>query len=151
MVFHNERELKNYILSCSDFAIKAAQEKVMMIINHFLTEFYREFTPEVYDRTEQLLRSLTKSNIKSTGNGWVAEVYFDLSALDYSINRVNSSQTYWSEEEVLENAMVGKYPHGGYTKATGNTQIWTESMKVLTKERIEILKKSLIEAGIPVK
>jgi hypothetical protein len=47
--------------------------------------------------------------------------------------------------------MTGMYPHGGYEDATGNTRIWTESMKVLNKEALNILKASLIEAGIPVK
>lgn len=166
MTFSSMEELKNYILKCSEFAIVEAQKKVANIINHFLTQYYREFEPEVYVRTEQLLRSLTKSRVIRTDNGWVAEVYFDLSALDYS-NRIVPSQfssygsghnTYhrenWTHENdawVLETAMTGGNtgrPHGGYESGT---KIWNESLNILNKEAIDILKKKLIEAGIPVK
>ena len=162
MTFSSMEELKNYILSQSQAAIKLAQEKVAMIINHFLTDYYREFEPEVYTRTYQLLRSLIKSDVKPTANGWCAEVYFDLSALDYSTRVVpaqfpwaSKNNTYhrqtWTHENdawVLETAMAGSKPHGGYK--TG-TQIWNESIKVLNKEAINILKEKLIDAGIPVK
>lgn len=162
MTFNSLDELKNYILSRSQVAIEQAQEKVAMIINHFLTEYYREFEPEVYVRTYQLLRSLIKSDVKCTGNGWYAEVYFDLSALDYS-TRVVPAQFAWASGDntyhrqpwnggntawVLGTAMTGGLPHGGYT---GGTAIWTESMKVLNKEAIKILKEKLIAAGVPVR
>lgn len=162
MTFNSYNELEKYILSKSQVAIKLAQDKVANIINHFLTQYYNEFSPLFYLRTYQLLNSLVKTDIKSTGNGWVAEVYFDLSALDYSI-RVVPIQFPWADHHstfhrkewtgandawVLETAMTGELPHGG---AYGGTAIWTESMKELTKGKIEILKKALIDAGIPVK
>lgn len=165
MTFKSIEELKNYILSQSGAAIKAAQEKIANIINHFLTEYYREFDPEVYVRTEQLLRSLIKSDVISTPNGWYAEVYFDLDALDYSTRVVpqgqswssyaSSDNTYhrenWTKENdewVLKTAMTGSRPHGGY--ATG-TAIWNESMNVLSKEGIAILREKLMQAGVPIR
>ena len=162
MTFDSLDELKNYILTKSQVAIEMAQEKVSMIINHFLTEYYREFEPEVYVRTYQLLRSLIKSDVQYTGNGWVAEVYFDIGALDYS-TRVVPSQFSWASGNntyhrqpwddgntawVLNTAMTGGLPHGGYA---GGTAIWTESMKVLDKQAIKILKEKLIAAGIPIR
>lgn len=164
-VFHDENELKKYLLIQSEIVVKKAQEKIAMVINHFLTQYYKEFSPDVYVRTSQLLNSLTKTNIKSISNGWIAEIYFDLSALDYSTRIVpdrfagaNPFNTYhrenWTKENdawVLENAMMGTYPHGGYSGATGNTQIWIESMNVLTIEKRNILKKALEDAGIPVR
>ena len=165
MVFNSLDELKNYILTQSQVAIEKAQEKVAIIIKHFLDEYYKEFSPEVYIRTNQLLNSLVKSDIKNVGDGWVAEVYFDISKLDYSKREVPKGQpwsdyasennTYrrnnWTKENdewVLETAMIGSKPHGGYA---GGTAIWTESMEVLDKQAIKILKEELIKAGIPVR
>ena len=162
MTFDSLDELKNYILTKSQVAIELAQEKVAMIINHFLTDYYKEFSPEVYVRTYQLLRSLIKSDVQYTGNGWVAEVYFDIGALDYS-TRIVPSQFPWASSNntykrepwdggntawVLETAMTGGLPHGGYESGTA---IWTESMKILDKQAIGILKEKLIAAGVPVR
>lgn len=165
MTFNSLDELKNYILSHSKVAVERAREKVYDIIAEFLYKFYQEFTPEVYVRTYQLLCSLVKTDVKSTANGWTAEIYFDLSALNYATRIVPQGQpwtpwaspnsTYhrkpWSDANtawVLETAMTGDKPHGGYASGTA---IWTESLKVLNKEKRHILKQSLIEAGIPVR
>lgn len=165
MTFKTQKELEDYILKKSEVAVKLAQEKVAMIINSVLTQFYKEYDPVWYFRTEQLLRSLTKSKIELTSNGWVAEVYFDISALDYSTrvipiqlshsDKITSDNTYhrnpWTDENtawVLETAMIGDKPHGGYEEGTA---IWTESMNILSVEAINILKEKLIQAGIPVK
>lgn len=165
LIFKSIKELENHILTKSEVAVKLAQEKAAMIINHFLTQFYNEFSPEWYIRTEQLLRSLVKSGIRKTSNGWVAEVYFDSSALDYSTrvipsqlshsDKIGNENTFhrksWTDKNtawVLETAMTGNLPHGGYADGTA---IWTESMKVLDKDGINILKEKLIQAGISVK
>ena len=149
MTFDSMDALKNYILSKSKVAIQLAQERVYLVIHRFVKEYYAEFSPEVYERTYQLFRSLVKSDIKSTGNGWTAEVYFDLDALDYHMKRVNGREVPnkgWSEMKTLEAAMAGS--HGGYTDGT---PIWDYSIAVLSQEGYHILKKSLIDAGIPVK
>lgn len=161
MTFDSMDALKNYILAQSQIAVDRAKEKVCYVINHFLTEFYKEFDPSVYERTEQLLRSLVKTDVRSTGDGWTAEVYFDLDALDYSWRLVNGQREEkegWShtgnknsDEWVLETAMTGEYPHGGYKGANGNTQIWTESMKILNRDAIQMLTDELKKAGIPVR
>ena len=168
MTFDSIDALKNYILTHSQVAVDKAKEKIALIINHFLIEYYREFEPEVYVRTYQLLNSLVKTDVVLTRNGWVAEVYFDINALDYSTRIVPQGQpwtpwaipenTYhkknWTDENtewVLNTAMTGGNtgkPHGGYANGTA---IWTESMNVLSKEGIEILKQELIKAGIPIK
>lgn len=162
MTFNSMDELRNYILTQSQVAVEKARDKIAMVINHFLTQYYKEFEPDVYIRTYQLLCSLIKSDVKFTNNGWVAEVYFDLDALDYSkrivpprFSGVSENNTFhrqgWTkanDEWVLETAMTGGKPHGGYAAGTA---IWTESMKVLSQDGIELLKQELIKAGIPVK
>lgn len=161
MVFDSIEALKNHILSCSKVAVEIARDKVYSVISECLEQFYSEFKPDVYVRTEQLLRSLVKDRVVSTGNGWEAEVYFDIELLDYSTRIVpdgkswSPNNTYhrdaWTKENdkwVLETAMQGGKPHGGYAEGT---QIWTESMNWLTKEKLEIFRQALTAAGIPIK
>ena len=149
MTFNSLDELKNYILSHSKYAIQKAQEQAYQVVNRFVKEYYSEFSPAVYERTYQLFRSLVKTDVKSTDNGWVAEVYFDLDALDYHMKRINGVEVPnkgWSEMKTLEAAMAGS--HGGYTDAT---PIWDYSIAVLSQEMYHILKRMLIDAGIPVR
>lgn len=152
MTFNSMNELKNYILTRSQVAIERAQERILMIINHFLSEYYHEFDPVVYERTYQLLRSLIKSDVKYTGDGWEAEVYFDATLLDYSMKLVNGNfvpnENGWTGEQVLTTAMTGDKPHGGYAQGT---QIWNESLKILNKSTYKFLKQMLIESGVPIK
>jgi hypothetical protein len=161
MTFKTMEELETYILSKSKVAVEQAKEKIFNIIRKVLKKFYTEFEPEVYVRTYQLFCSLVKTDVKPTVNGWMAEVYFDISALDYARRIVPSGTTWssnntfhgesWSDENtkwVLETAMTGFRPHGGY--ATG-TAIWEKSMNILSPNGVEMLKKELIKAGIPIR
>ena len=145
--------------------IKIAQEKVFMVISRFVKEYYAEYSPDVYERTYQLFRSLVKTDVQPTSNGWEASVYFDLDKLDYFTRIVPQGQPWtpyakpentfrgesWNGERdawVLETAMTGYKPHGDYAKGTA---IWTESMAILNRDTIELLKQELIRAGIPIK
>ena len=152
MTFGSIDALKSYILTKNYNAIKIAQERIYLIINRFVKEYYSEFDPTFYERTYQLFRSLVKTNVVMSGDKVVAEVYFDLDALDYHMKKINGVEVpnkNWSEEKTLHEAMVGG-THGGY-KAPKNTEIWNESLSVLKREAYHILKKSLIDAGVPVK
>lgn len=146
MVFKNEAQLKSFLLSKCQNALIKAQEQVYQIIDRFVKEFYAEFSPEMYERTYQLYRSLVKSDIVSTGNGYKAEVYFDISSLDY----VTGSRP--SGEQVMGAAEWGR--HGAMGLAVVDfkgTSIWHEPLEILNAEAINILKKMLISEGIPIK
>ena len=84
-VFKTTGEIQSYIMSRMQPAIQIAQEKVYQIIDRFVKEYYSEFSPEMYERTYQLYRSLVKSKIISSGTGYECVVYFDLDALDYAM------------------------------------------------------------------
>lgn len=160
MEFTSTEQLKKYILQHSEIALRASQEKVYQIIENVLNQFYDEFEPSMYKRTNQLMRSLVKSDVKQVGNQIVAYVYFDIEKLDYSMKYLFGDfrkNTYhredWTKENdkwVLENAMIGTYTHGGYPYATGNTRIWIESMEEIRKKIYDILKTELQLAGIPI-
>ena len=167
MTFNSIDALKSYILSRSKVAIQKAEEQVYQILDRFMKEYYAEFSPEVYERTYQLYRSLVKSEIIPTGDGYKACVYFDATNLDYQIKHltrypvdggymnpyngaISSDGTFQnpkgSAELTLESAMHGS--HGGYTNGTA---VWDEGIAVLNAEMYNILKRMLRDSGIPVK
>lgn len=146
MVFKSEKELKEFILKKCKNALIKSQEQVYQIINRFIKEFYAEFSPEMYERTYQLYRSLVKSEIIYTGNGYEAKVYFDLSSIGYETGSRPSG------EQVMQAAEWGR--HGAMGLAVADfkgTSIWHEPLEILDAEAIEILKRMLIAEGIPIK
>lgn len=154
MVFKNEKQLKDFLLAKCQSAIVQAEEKVHRIIDDCLKQYYNEFAPDEYIRTQQLLHSLVRSGVKSTANGFEAEVYFDVGKLNYQTGHIatqhGTGYATWDAETVLRVAMTGDYgglPHGGYE---GGTAIWTESLQRLGNI-LELLKQELIAQGIPIK
>lgn len=145
MVFKSEAQLKSFLLSKCQNALIKAQEQVYQIIDRFVKEFYAEFSPEMYERTYQLYRSLVKSDIVPTGNGYKAEVYFDFSSLVYT------SGSSPSGEQVMNAAAYGGHGAEGLHIIAGGTGIWDEPKQILNSEAINILKRMLISEGIPIR
>lgn len=146
MVFKNEEQLKNFLLQKCKNALIKSQEQVYQIINRFVKEFYAEYNPEIYERTYQLFSSLVKSDIIQTGSGYEAQVYFDLSSLDY----VTGARP--SGEQVMGAAEWGR--HGAMGLAVADfkgTSIWHEPLEIFNAQAINILKKMLISEGIPIR
>ncbi len=148
--FRDIAEIKAYILARSHTATSIAAEKAYNIIHDVLEKYYG-FEPKYYIRTERLLRSLVHPVVESTGNGWIAKVYFDTSQLDYPQGEVPLKNggygiATWDGETVLNAAMLGSN-----TKTWRNpTAIWTESEPILNAEVLTILKRELNNAGISV-
>ena len=130
-------------------AIVQAQEKVYQVIDKCLDQYYGEFKPDEYIRTQKLLNSLVKSDIKTVGNGFEVEVYFDEKQLDYQTGIIptqhGTGYATWGAEEVLDTAMHGS--HGGYVAGTA---IWEVSQAVLG-DIYTLLRNELIAQGIPLK
>lgn len=146
MVFKNEKQLKRFILSKCQSAIIKAQEKVYRIIDLHIRRFYDDYDPVMYERTYQLMNSLVKSNIRSTGDGYEAEVYFDLSSIGYDTGRQPSG------EQVMGAAAYGG--HGATELKVvygGGADIWHTPKDILDMEAIGILVQELNAAGIPIK
>lgn len=150
MVFKNEAQLKSFLLSKCQNAIVTAEEKVHKIIDDCLKQFYGEFDPDEYIRTEQLLHSLVKSDVKQVGSGFSAEVYFDVGSLNYATGVVptknGTGYATWDGETVLKVAMESGVPHGGYA---GGTAVWTTSMERLGNV-YKLLVQELKAQGIPI-
>lgn len=149
MVFKNEKQLENFLLSKFRTAITQAQERVYRVIDGALKQYYSEFTPDEYIRTQKLLHSLVKSNVKRVGSGYEAEVYFDEKQLNYQTGVIETQHgtgyATWGADEVLDTAMHGS--HGGYIDGTA---IWGTGKAVLG-DIYALIKQELIKQGIPIK
>ena len=84
MTFKNEKELERFLLKKSRLALLKAQDKVYGIVKKWIGKYYKDYTPEFYNRTAQLFGSLMESRIMQDGNGYKVEVYFDLDKLHYA-------------------------------------------------------------------
>lgn len=156
MIFNSPSELENYLMKQMKLAIEQAEKKIHKVIDEFLKKYYGEYAPVEYERTYQLLHSLVKSDIVPKGRGYECHVYFDLDKIDYSFKYINGHKyrnvgygSTITKEGIVGMAMEGE-THGGY-KAPQNTAIWTESMKILNHDKIQILRQCLLDNGIPIK
>lgn len=145
MTFKNEKELKKFLLSKCKNALIKSQEKVYKILDLYMQRFYADYDPVMYQRTYQLLCSLVKSDIRSTSNGYEADVYFDLSYI-YETGRNPSG------EQVMNAAAYGGHGAEGLRIMYGSGEdAWFTPLEILDAKAIEILKNMLIAEGIPIK
>ena len=158
MVFKNEKELEKFLLQKCKTAVLGTEQKVHNIIDKCLKEFYAQFKPDEYIRTEQLLHSLVKSDVKKVGNGYEAEVYFDVDGLNYpkgetELQSGRKGYANWDKDTILDVVMTGSYsglPHGGYAEGTA---IWEKSQATITTLGgvYEMIERELQAIGVPVK
>ena len=157
--FKNTKELEHFLIKQSRQALMKAQDEVHRIVKKWIGEFYKDYTPEFYERTAQLFGSLVQSRIVQEGKGYKAEVYFDLDKFQYS-------KFAWQDgnaptgEEVFEAATQGLHgaigdAGGGYQfrYVSGNTgvSIWNDPIRELDEKAIDILVDMLRAEGIPIK
>lgn len=145
MEIKNETQLKRVLMPKLENALFKTQEKVYQIIDRYLKMFYADYDPVLYDRTEQLLRSLVKSQVHQDGNGFVAEVYFNFNELKYYTGAKPEGI------QVMDAAAKGGHGAEGLRVVAGNIGIWEDPIRVLDEKAIKILKRMLISEGIPIK
>lgn len=149
MVFKNEKELKEFMLKKCKLALAKTQEQAYQILHRFVKEYYEDYTPEMYERTYQLYRSLVKSRIISTSNGYEAQVYFDIGSLYYVTgNRPSGKEVMAAAEQGLHGAIGSDFL---YRFGDTGVNIWNDPMQIIDARTIDILKNELIANGIPIK
>lgn len=149
MTYKSIAEIKKDILRKAQKATQDTLDEVHRIFDDFLKQYYAEYNPVMYERTYQLLESLVKVDARPTSLGYVGEIYFNLSALDYSmktINGVTYNNKGWSEQKTLDAAAHGS--HGGYTSGVA---IYDEPIKILDAKAIDMLVSRLRQLGVNVK
>lgn len=145
MLIHNSDELKAALKLKIKQAIGVTQNQVYNIIDDSLQQFYNEYTPDYYKRTNQLLRSLVISKMEETINGYRAIVYFDYKRLKYKN---------WSGEKEMNFGGVWGL-HGYRGKNHGSpirgTKFWLDPKTEIDGKIIDVLLNSLKANGIPIK
>jgi hypothetical protein len=112
VVFHSIKDIKKDLLNKIEQAVYDAGELVYERADEKLAQFYNEYEPDYYIRTNQLRdNSLSFSPAKKTNNGVSVEIGYIDQEINY--NNGNTPLTVW-------NSMMGDYPHGGYEPAGGN-------------------------------
>lgn len=168
MVFKNEKELEAFLLKKCQKALAKTQEKVYKILEKFLNDFYKDYTPGYYtdwdgtekfyhgyDRTYRLLQSLVKSEVIPSKNGYEAQVYFDYNYLNSRYPDGNQP----SGEEVMAAASKGLHGAIGedywYFQGKTGVGVWDggsrNPIKELDTKAIKMLVDMLKAEGIPIK
>lgn len=157
MVFKNEAQLRKFLADKCAAAVDSAKEKVHHEFADNLNQFYAEFKPEEYIRTEALLHSLEVTDTKRVGNQHMslatAEIYFNTPSYKHGWLQLQSGDfdySSWSDETIQNVVMTGSYsglPHGGYESGTA---IWTDSLTNLGGKRgiNNLLKQELKKQGL---
>lgn len=141
MAFKSVSELENFLKAKLENTLKDIRFEAFKIIEGYLHDFYNEYDPFSYERTEQLMSSLIVGDIIKTSNGYTTSLYFNVNALHYPNAGISDSQ-------IVDIVMNDGKPHGGYAEGT---PIWVSSEYQLKAELIEKMKTALIANGIPIK
>lgn len=71
-------EMKKQAKKASKEALKKTADDIEKLIRDFIqNEFYREFTPRIYERTGRFLRSVTQTDIYKEGNKYKIAIWLD--------------------------------------------------------------------------
>lgn len=142
--------LEKYVAS----AMKATQQMVYDAIQESITEYYKEYTPEVYERTYKFLNSLIKTDIIRVGNTISCEVKIDERFLEYEypngggINATGLDVVQWANREV-----PGYGNHGGTVDTGRDDGFWDVAMQTLGGDFgiMTLLNNNLKRRGLNVK
>ncbi len=150
MTFKNEAQLKKFLMEKCAEAVANTEKKIHNEFVGNLNQFYNEFEPQEYIRTNALFKSLEVTGVKRAGNRVVAEVYFNTPSWEHGwvpLQSGNFGYSSWSDEKIMNVVMRGGVPHGGYE---GGTAIWNSSLQSLGGQRgiKNLLKQELKRQGL---
>lgn len=154
VAFRNISAIRKDIVAKEQRAVQKAQQTAYQTIERCLQQYYADYDPVKYVRTRQLYNALVKSSVTKTGSGFKAEVYFDLSKMDYSYkispstgNRVPN--TGWSAEATM--ATAGRGEHGGMLVAENGVGVWADPIALFEEDLTNEIARQLRASGIPIK
>lgn len=149
MTFKNENELKTFLLQKCKDAMAQTQNKIYAIIKRALVEFYGDYNPVLYERTNQLLNSLVKSEIRQVGNGYRAEVYFDLSSINYITGNMPTGHQVMQAASYGEHGAIGK--DFLYVSGDAGVDVWNTPIQEIDAMAINMIVRELKTQGVPVR
>ena len=128
------------------------KDDVYKTIDSFLKQFYGEYTPVMYVRTKQFLRSLVATEVVYTEKGFEFKVYIDYSKVNYRQKSVMVNGTIYtmknsglSDEEIMNRNLQG------YHGRVKGTSICEKALNELIPNIVSKLKGYMRANGIPVK
>ncbi len=145
--------LEKYVAS----ALKKTQQEIYDCIHESINEYYKEYTPDFYQRTYKFLNSLVKTDIVRVGNSITCEVRIDEDYLNYeypgngsylfNVPATGLDVVQWANREDYMNGN-----HGATVDAGREQGFWDEAMQTLGGETgiIAILKNNLKRRGLNV-
>lgn len=135
-----KKELEAYLLNACKQLCEFATNEFYETVNYFLAQYYREdWDSRQYQRTEALLHSCFRTEVKKKGNGYYAEVYINYEALDDYESATGYQVVSWANIKGI---------HGGLDVSSfgADTAVWDDSIDSainsgqLFKDCIEFLK-----------
>ena len=144
--------------------LELVAEDVKQEIDNALGEYYDEYSPIYYSRTDQLRDCCKIGKTKMNGNRISIEVYLDIDSLNYRTKGADPYKTVVAANAGLHggfdpsNTSAGQVPWDVISSNDGSrhgsgTQIWEEPMRELIDngKLIEIFKKHAKSRGLNIK
>ena len=120
-------------------AVNTMARSVEEKVDQKVTEYYREYSPVEYERTDTMMSAPRKTDATASDNGASAQVYADTS-LAYSTGK-------WNMSEVWDSA--NNYLHGG--KIPSGISVWDDPMEEAQAESRSLWLSALRSAGLNVR
>lgn len=119
--FRSTQELVNHLKqSTLKQMVEKIGDDVKYLIKAYMEEcFYGRYTPLFYQRTFQMLNSVTTSEVRETANGYEIMVYLDIDSIHYKDGH---------EEELVWLASQGFHGSGSIYE---QGEFWNEAMDEL--------------------
>lgn len=151
----NQQQLADAILErYAASALKKTQQEVYDAIQESIYEYYREYTPEFYDRKFKFMNSLIKTDIVRKGNTLSCEVKIDENYLRNSYPNNGGLQATGLDVAQWANRDVSGYGnHGGTVDAGRDDGFFDIGIQDLGGETgiMALLKNNLIKRGLNIK
>lgn len=160
----NSKDLINVLEPIIKTTLELVTEDVKQEINEALGEYYLEYSPIYYSRTDQLRDCCKIGKTKMNGNKISIEVYLDIDSLHYTAKGADPYKTVVSAGAGLHGGIDPANPHGGQipwdqissndgSRYGSGTQIWEEPMEELIDngKLVELFKKHARARGLNIK
>lgn len=136
-IINSTVDLQNCLEGICEQAIEIACNRLLGTLQQLIdSEYYLQFEPERYIRTDQFWRSAVTKMLKRN----LGQIFMDESAMDYGV--------YWNGELQLQFASRGYH---GTTEIQTEGRFWKSFIDYCEKNVVKILKEELRKQGLDVK
>lgn len=135
-------QLQSAMNEASKMTCLAVQEKFYQTLKLFIKQYYDEWTPKQYSRTEKFLNSAFKSEIVKISNGYECRVRIDTDSMNEYVNATGFQVADWANRGL----------HGGQDVGT-DTHVWDDTIEntVANGDLVKLAKSFLIEKGFNIR